>query len=159
MDIQDGNRQAILDIIRTFEETRGTPTALAFAVQSSVIEEVERLIADGADVNARTEHGTTPLMSAFNRKVARILVKHGADVNARDPKGRTPLMAYLMMLDSPARAEAYVKFLLKSGADPMIAAHDGTTAFDIAREKYGPRVTNLLIPPAAKDVDGVGGDS
>jgi hypothetical protein len=155
MDMKEVNRQAMeYNLrIRKFEETHGVPAALSYAVQFSVIEEVERLIANGADVNGRTQHGTTALMSALDRKIARILIEHGADVNARDPKGRTPLMGYLMMLDSPARAEAYVKFLLKSGADPSIVADDGTTAFDLAREKYGPRVANLLVPPGASEVD------
>ncbi|MHB8898697.1 MAG: ankyrin repeat domain-containing protein [Thermoguttaceae bacterium] len=153
MDIKESNRQAILYTIRKLEETRGTPAALAHAIRFSVSEEVKRLIANGADVNAPTHHGTTPLMFALNRKVARILVEQGADVNARDPEGRTPLICYLMMLDSPARAEAYVKYLLKAGADPSIAAHDGTTAYDLAREKYGPRVADLLIPPASTEVD------
>ena len=160
MDMKAVNRQAIIDIIRMLEKKNGVPEALTFAVQNSAVGEIERLIANGADVNVCTKHGTTPLMSAGNQKTARVLLAHGADVNAQTPDGRTPLICYLNMLDSPSRAESYVKFLLKSGADPSIVAHDGTTAFDIAQAKYGARVADLLARPGESDIDdGLGHDN
>jgi ankyrin repeat protein len=51
----------------------------------------EVLIAHGADVNARNKYGWTPLHSAWNKDVAELLIAHGADVNARDKDGLTPL--------------------------------------------------------------------
>jgi ankyrin repeat protein len=52
------------------------------------------LIAAGADVNARTNRGETPLMavaSTNNAKLARALLAAGADRAARDNAGDTAL--------------------------------------------------------------------
>ena len=48
------------------------------------------LIAAGADVNAKNDHGWTPLQVAA-RSVVSVLLAAGADVNARDNVGLTPL--------------------------------------------------------------------
>ena len=57
--------------------------------------DVERCLAAGADPNARTEFGTTPLhwAAAFNESPAVIaaLLDAGADLKARTERGRTPL--------------------------------------------------------------------
>jgi hypothetical protein len=153
MGMKEANRQTLIRLIRDFEKTRGVPTASKEAVRYSLLEEVKRLIANGADVNAKGENGVVALMLATDRKCAQILLDHGADVNAQDQYGRTPLIGFLMGLDRPARAEAYVKFLLKAGARAEIAANDGTTAFTLAREKYGPRVADLLTPPGGVPQD------
>ena len=55
---------------------------------------VKRLILAGADVNARTHGGATPLHIAASRgatPVASALIDNGADVQAKDAGGRTPL--------------------------------------------------------------------
>ena len=55
---------------------------------------VKRLILAGADVNARTDGGATPLHIAASRgatPVASALIDNGADVQAKDADGRTPL--------------------------------------------------------------------
>ena len=54
------------------------------------------LIQDGANVNAKNDTGTTPLMIAAgnnpNPEVLKGLIEAGADVNAKDKDGDTPLM-------------------------------------------------------------------
>ena len=55
---------------------------------------VELLLAAGADVNARSNAGATPLMVAAELgygKVVRLLLKAGADVNAKNGEGQTAL--------------------------------------------------------------------
>lgn len=47
----------------------------------------------GADVNARSGDGFTPLHFALNREVAEVLITKGADVNARSYSDITPLKA------------------------------------------------------------------
>jgi len=66
---------------------------------------IERMVAllldHGADVNAKTNQGDTPLHYAswrFEYDLAELLVAKGADINATDKDGQTPL-AYAM--DSP----------------------------------------------------------
>jgi ankyrin repeat protein len=55
---------------------------------------VSRLLASGADVNARATGGYTPLhIAAFHDDVniVNTLLAHGAAAEARDDQGRTPL--------------------------------------------------------------------
>ena len=60
--------------------------ALCEAIEADDLPEMERLIAAGADVNARGEGNITPLMWAFpDNKLSRFrkLLKHGADPNVK----------------------------------------------------------------------------
>ena len=57
------------------------------AVRGGNIEVVKQAIADGADVNAKTEDGWTPLHFATSvgyEEITELLIAKGADVNARD---------------------------------------------------------------------------
>ncbi|MFL1012984.1 ankyrin repeat domain-containing protein [Flavisericum labens] len=57
------------------------------------LETVQKLIARGADVNAKS-NGMTPLMYAakFNRtEILKLLIMHGADLKARSDKKKTAL--------------------------------------------------------------------
>ena len=63
--------------------------------EPSVLPLVKRLIAAGADVNAVTRMGKTPLMLAagnLHLQVADALLKAGADINAKDLGKTTPLL-------------------------------------------------------------------
>jgi ankyrin repeat protein len=79
----------------------------------------ERLIARGADVNARSKserfaRSNTPLhAAAANRQVevAELLLDHGADVNARDGSGFTPLA-----LAASSKSDLLILMLLERGA-------------------------------------------
>ena len=59
------------------------------------IEDVKRLLADGANVNAKNDNGSTPLHNAVwigRKEVAELLIANGADVNAKeDENGISPL--------------------------------------------------------------------
>ena len=73
-------------------------TPLMDACRAGNIEEVRRLLAEGADPNARNANGTTPFMyaktAAFgsgDMTIMRMLVAAGADVGAKDRFGRTAL--------------------------------------------------------------------
>ncbi len=58
------------------------------------VEEVRRLLADGAEVNGANEFGKTPLMRAVESgasKSAYVLLSKGASVNARTTAGCTAL--------------------------------------------------------------------
>jgi len=68
------------------------------------------LIGAGADVNARNNHGETPLMCCnFKPDVAQLLIDAGADVDARDDSGKTPLIHSLSV--------EVAKVLIGAGAD------------------------------------------
>ena len=102
------------------EQTRDARgrTPLMLACRSGDANEVDRLIASGADVNARNNSGTTPLMYAKtaavgsgDTRVLCALIDAGADVNAKDAAGRTAL-DYLV-----ERSEHIIAFLKSMGAE------------------------------------------
>jgi ankyrin repeat protein len=107
------------------------------------------LLEHGADVNAQSNDGYTPLHSAaraaeYDRvDVMRVLLKHGADVNARDINSSTPLHRAARQLGT---VEA-IRVLLEHGA--IVAAEDGrgNTALQIAGDD---EVKKLLSEYGAK---------
>ena len=90
------------------------------------VEAARKVIAQGADVNAR-DHGQTPLMRAAQNghiRVIGVLLEHGAHVNAQDDDGRTALM-----IAAGASDPAMVRLLLDRGAKVNIKDQDGFTAW------------------------------
>jgi len=62
------------------------------ATQKGDIEGVKQHLAAGADVNVKDDSGLTPLHYAGGKEIAEILIAEGADVNAKsDGSGVTPL--------------------------------------------------------------------
>ncbi|HIA62223.1 MAG TPA: ankyrin repeat domain-containing protein [Planctomycetaceae bacterium] len=58
------------------------------------IEAVKKHLADGADVNAMSSGGGTPLHNAAmggHKEIVELLIAEGAEVNAKDNLGGTPL--------------------------------------------------------------------
>src|SRR5262249_42254539 len=100
---------------------------LHLAVESDYDVGVTKLLAKGADVNAKDEHGQTPLgyASSFGRKkVIPVLRKApGIDVTPREKAGST----LLMKAGEGGESEAGLA-LLKAGADAKATAPDGATA-------------------------------
>lgn len=84
----------------------------------------EMLIEYGADLEARHDHGMTPLMNAVyygNSQITEALIKRGANLEARDDYGRTPLM----VVENDHKA--IVKILLENGANIEAKDNDGMT--------------------------------
>jgi ankyrin repeat protein len=76
------------------EPQPGGMTPLHYAARHNHVEAAKRLIAAGAEVNAREANDITPLLMAIsnnNVAAARYLLAAGGDVNAPDWYGRTPL--------------------------------------------------------------------
>ena len=64
------------------------------AINRNNVAQVKELIANGADVNAKSNDGVSPLhYAAFkgHKKIAKTLIEKGADVNAKADNGFTPL--------------------------------------------------------------------
>ena len=77
------------------EEVAPTPEVLFEACIKGNLEEIERLLGQGVDVNATDNFGMTALMYAADlgrTDIAGLLIDNGADVNAVDNYGRTALM-------------------------------------------------------------------
>jgi uncharacterized protein len=112
------------------DEDGWTPLHWSAGFEGSV-EDVRLLLAYGADPNARTLNGYTPLMAAAEagdtEKIS-LLLEAGARVDAFDDKGDTALHAACKHA-----SEDLVVLLLNAGADARIPALDGTTPSDLAR--------------------------
>ncbi len=95
------------------------------AAESGNVQEVDRLLDAGADVNVRDSRGETPLFSAAlsgSKEIAESLIAHGADVNATDRDGLTPL--HLAAYQS--RREI-VKLLVGKSANVNAKTREGST--------------------------------
>ena len=90
-------------------------TMLHLSVEAGLEKWTQKLIAKGADVNAKTVTGETPMHLAVKSRYPNNvghLIKAGADVNARDNQGNTPLA-----LAVRHRSYKSMIHLLKAGAN------------------------------------------
>jgi ankyrin repeat protein len=108
---------------------RRKATALHWAISDPM--KAKLVLLHGADVDAKTVDGRTPLHAAatlpMGGRVVKLLLEVGADVDARTTTGNTPLFG---------AADAGVEntlLLLDHGADPNIASQTGATPLMGAR--------------------------
>jgi ankyrin repeat protein len=97
---------------------------LMIAASKGYVSEIKRLITKGADFNAESSQGVTPLIFAVSNnrtEAAAMLIKYGSDVNKRTLLNETPLLIAVKNQNSEI-AEA----LIRAGAD--IDATDGYKA-------------------------------
>jgi ankyrin repeat protein len=107
-------------------------TPLFYAIDWGLLHMVKFLIDKGANVNARTWHGYSPLHMAAGShenslQMVRLLVKHGADINAA-AMNQTTVLESAVQSDNPKVLE----FLLKSGANPEAITYFGATIINDA---------------------------
>lgn len=105
------------------------------------VESLELLLDAGASVDVVA--GITPFLAAWCWKrfeASKLLALRGADVNFQDPKGRTALRHGVEKEFDPA----LLSWLVKHGASPDIAAHDGITPRTRASRKRDKRFAAAL---------------
>lgn len=123
-------------------------TALHWAVYNNDAVLVDRLLAAGANPNARNDYNSTPLAEAAvvgNPTVIGKLLKAGADVEAANADGQTALM----VVARSSNLEA-AQLLLKAGAQVNAReAWRGQTALMWAAAQSQPEMVRLLIKHGA----------
>jgi ankyrin repeat protein len=123
------------------------------AAEDGDMQEIERLILSGYDVNLFDDMGHTPLHRAVlggQYKAVQQLLRQGANVNANDEAtiGETPLA-----LAVQGEHEGLVCLLLASGANPDITGWMGLTARDRAGRRTdaaGRKISEALARCAPK---------
>ena len=104
------------------------------------LDEVRRLLKEGANVHSKNINGWTPLHSAAlegHVDVVTELIKAGAYVNARNFRHTTPLV-----IAAWANHPDVVSLLIKHNANLNAQTEDGWTALHVAVRK---RHTNVII--------------
>jgi hypothetical protein len=117
--------------------------------RNATVEEAERLIAEGADVNAKDGYGSIPLHFAVeqgNLDVARLLLDRGANVNAKSGAplagpitGRTPLHIAVAQGNFEI-----TRLLLDRGADINAKDGRGSTPLSLATGGGNGKIIRLL---------------
>jgi ankyrin repeat protein len=156
---------------RTEGEQKELNEQLWLSAENGDIEEAQRLIDEGADINALNGDYSTPLYNALqttqNFDMARFLVDKGADVNKGTSDGAVPLHYLVGELE----AEEEIEFYIKRGANVNAvddkgcsvlhqAAGYGTSAAVELLIQYGANVNAVdkdgssVLKEAVKDHDG-----
>ena len=99
--------------------------SLMEACSKGYIEEVKKILKQGADANEKDEYGKTPLMYAIhngNFEIASLLIDNGADVNVKDEYGTA-----ILKITVSSRNFEIASLLIDNGADVNVIDGDGKT--------------------------------
>ena len=153
-------------VVDVHAETDNSCTALHFAAMVGYGEVAQVLIAAGADIEARTSEGRTPLHYACEKRksdkgrfrrvyvpppnIVRVLIDAGADIEAKDDIGMTPLF-----VASYHGMSMLVKMLVKAGADACGTDNTGTTCLTLAAGYGHTETVRYLVGLKGVDVNHV----
>jgi ankyrin repeat protein len=159
---EDGQKEIAKAIKRKTREANKINEKLGDLALYGKTNRVKQLLAEGADPNAITKNGKTPLIYAAmygHKATITELLNAGADPNLGGEQeyeeGQTALMQIASSFFIDNRA-ALIKFLIDRGADPNIQDAQGQTALMIAGENAD-AVKALLdcgADPDLRDKDG-----
>ena len=114
-------------------------------------DEIQRLLALGADINIQNYKGKTGLHYAAKAgflNVINLLIENGADLDALDNDGETPLFeAIRSTIKNGEKQRAALEALLVKGADPNVRNRKGQTPLQVAqrmRRAEAGRIVELL---------------
>jgi ankyrin repeat protein len=131
------------------------PSKPAAEVEQSWTATAESLLDSGAEIEARNEDGSTPLIWAAQfaqTDIFELLKSRGAKIGVRDKYGDTPLIVAACECAEARMNSAYdvVRILLDEGADVNARSKDGTTALMNAASGFGDAaIVKLLLDHGA----------
>ena len=118
------------------------------AAKAGDVEKIERLIAEGVDVNHTDLADKTPLhwaADAGHTEIVQVLIAKGANIDARDFTNVTPLQLGIL-----GEHAAIVGLLVANGADVNATDADGVSVLDDATRKGNPAIIKILDDADAK---------
>ncbi|MCL2767548.1 MAG: ankyrin repeat domain-containing protein, partial [Synergistaceae bacterium] len=122
--------------------------------------EIESALSRGADVNARSEYGYTPLMfaAAFNTKDAvQFLIGKGADINARGKGKSETALILACMRDWRDHRRSYttdvVRALIEAGADVNACDDCGNTPLLLVARACDADELAVILIEAGADIN------
>lgn len=128
------------------EQAAGTQATLCRAARRGDLEEVERLLSAGAEVNHVLGGGYTALAAAArggHATVVRLLLAHGADPNGH---GGTPPLRWAIW----SGQSSSVRLLLEAGADPNASGKYGLTLMHWAARDGYVGIAEMLLAHGAR---------
>lgn len=131
------------------QETKVLIASLMSASKKGRKEEVESLLAQGADINAKDGSGKTPLMLASqtgHKDIVELLIDKGADVNVKVKESGGTTALILATFNS---RKDIVELLLSRGADVNGKNDQGTTALILASEHADKEIVEMLLAKGA----------
>ena len=121
--------------------TKGCETSpVNLAAFYGELDRVKKLVAEGADVNAKDNGSYSPLHCAVcgeHKDMVEFLISHGAHVNAKTSRGWTPLMG--------AQSTDIVRLLLVNDAPVNMSTETGVTALHVAVNRGNTEAVKLLL--------------
>jgi ankyrin repeat protein len=126
-------------------------TLLHVACELRLATAARQLVEAGADVNAKADDGSTPLMSTYSADLAKLLLDSGADAELTEGRGRNAL--YIACRDAKADV---AKLLLKRGSAVSItqATSDGATPLYAAVSSKSEGLALLVLAAHPPEYDG-----
>lgn len=143
----DGMGRTYDNVIYGLTEEGQLKLAFFEATDSGNTEQLESLLAKGADVNARNAMNQTALHLAVQggkKDVVEALISKDADVNTKDKDGKTPLH-----LTAQRGHKEMVELLISKDADVNGRDGDGMTLLHLAAQRGHKDVVDLLINKGA----------
>jgi len=135
-------------LISSKEPEHGYTPLHTVVIRGADKELIEVLLANHADINAKDDHGWTPLghaVNLHNEYEAKLLLAHNADIDARDNLGGTALHT-VARLGTPEMAE----FLVANKANINARDSDGRTPLHYAAALGRMEIVEVLLAHKAE---------